>query len=95
MDRNGYNESLFGNEKKCQITGQYNCDLVRHEVFFGTANRKLSKEWGCWAYLTPEAHRKVHADRKTDLELKAECQRAFETKYGHDKFMAIFGRNYL
>lgn len=95
MDRNGYNESLFGNDEKCHITGLYNCDLIRHEIFYGVANRKLSKKWGCWVYLTPEAHRKVHADRKTDLELKAECQRAFEIKYGHEKFMAIFGRNYL
>lgn len=94
MDRNGYNESLLSKEEKCYITGRYNCDLVRHEIFFGVANRKLSKKWGCWVYLTPQAHAQVHADRKTDLKLKAECQKAFETKYGHDKFMATFGRNY-
>lgn len=95
MDRNGYNESILGNEKVCHLTGRCNCDLIRHEIYYGVANRKLSKEWGCWVYLTPEAHARLHADREIDLKLKIECQEAFEKKYGHAKFMSIFGRNYL
>ena len=29
------------------------------------------------------------------LMLKRDCQREFERRYGHEKFMQVFGKNYL
>ena len=49
--------------------------LHRHEVFFGTANRKKSIQDGLVVFLTPERHNLssngVHFNRAFDLELKS------------------------
>ena len=37
----------------------------------------------------------VHFNKALDLNIKMECQREFEKRWGHEKFMEIFGRNYL
>jgi hypothetical protein len=37
----------------------------------------------------------VHGNRELDLKLKRKAQEVFEAKHGHEKFMKIFGRNYL
>ena len=99
IDNNGYAPSIMGNEEKCFLCGRTNCDLVRHEVFYGTANRKLSKKWGCWVLLTPDCHNMsnyaVHNNRENDLKVKRAVQQRFEELYGHDKFMEVFGKNYL
>lgn len=99
LDRNGYAPTIMTEyDNKCFFTGRTN-GLVRHEVFFGSANRKLSKEWGCWVYLTPEMHNMsnygVHFNKENDLILKRAVQKRFEELYGHEKFMQVFGKNYL
>lgn len=100
MDKNGYKESMLtGWEEKCFLTGQTNCDLVRHEIFFGVANRELSKKYGMWVYLIPELHNigkyAVHNNRDLDLALKRTAQEKFEEKYSREEFMEIFGRSWL
>lgn len=100
MDKNGYNESLLtGWNKECFITGVKDENLVRHEIFFGTANRKLSKQYGLWVYLIPELHnttnKGVHYNRELDLLLKRAGQNAFEQKYSRQEFIKIFGKNWL
>ena len=90
-------KSILSNEKKC-----YRCEntlnLHKHHIFFG-ANRKWSEKYGCWVYLCGRHHNLskegVHSDRKYDLKLKSECQRAFEEIYSHEEFMKIFGRSWL
>ena len=37
----------------------------------------------------------VHFNTGLDLRLKRIAQRQFEKQYGHEKFMKLFGRNYL
>lgn len=73
--------------------------LHKHEVFFGTADRKKSIEWGMVVSLCPNHHNMssdgVHFNRQMDLTLKRDAQRIFEEKYGHEKFMEVFHRNYL
>lgn len=70
-----------------------------HHVMHGTANRHLSEHYGLKVYLCPYHHRNgpeaAHRCRQTDILLKQEAQRAFEQKYGHEKWMEVFGRNYL
>ena len=73
--------------------------LHKHHFMHGTANRKLAEDWGLWGYLCkfhhedgPEA---VHRNNETDLFLKQVAQGRFEKLYSHEKWMEIFGKNYL
>lgn len=90
-------KSILSNERKC-----YRCkttyNLHRHHIYYGP-NRKNSEKYGCWVYLCGRHHNLsnegVHSDRAFDLELKAECQKAFEAIHSHEKFMEVFGKNWL
>ncbi len=92
-------ESIMSNEKICFI-----CDategLHRHHIFYGTANRKLSEQYGCWCYLCGRHHNLsmmgVHYNTAVDLRLKQMCQEKWEAKYGDRKaFIQTFGKSYL
>lgn len=37
----------------------------------------------------------VHFNKHLDNYIKAQTQQKFESLYGHDEFMRIFGRNWL
>lgn len=81
--------------------------LHKHHIF-GGANRKLSEKYGLWVNICcirchnggPESvHMKPNQGK--DLFLKQQAQRAFEShtykdfQGSREKFMEIFGRNYL
>lgn len=70
-----------------------------HHVMHGTANRRLSEHYGLKVYLCPYHHRTgleaVHMSPRTDLLLKQTAQRIFEKKYSHERWMEVFGKNYL
>ena len=72
--------------------------LHTHEIFFGV-NRQNSIKWGCYVKLCGYHHNGsndgVHYNIAQDLDLKRDGQIAFEKLYGHDKFMEVFGKNYL
>ena len=91
-------DSILQTERECYITGSTD-GLHRHHVFYGTANRKQSEKYGCWLWLRADWHNMsdhgVHFNRDLDLRLKRECQEEFEKRWGHDKFMEVFGKNYL
>lgn len=90
-------DSLMSTDKKCYVCGR-DYTLHKHHIFFG-ANRKHSEKYGCWCWLCAEHHnmsnRGVHSDKVLDKRLKEECQKRFEKLYSHEKFMQIFGRNWL
>ena len=71
----------------------------KHEIFFGSSNRKLSIEYGLMVNLCHICHRDntvgVHGSRSRDLQLKRYGQTEFEKMYSKEEFMKIFGRNYL
>lgn len=70
-----------------------------HHVMHGTANRKLSEHYGLKVYLCPYHHRNgpqaAHRCRQTDILIKQAAQRVFERKYSPEKWMEVFGKNYL
>lgn len=72
--------------------------LDEHHVFVGT-NRKNSEEYGLKVYLCHNHHiygpEAVHNNAEIRHELQRIAQREFEKRYGHAKFMEVFGRNYL
>ena len=90
-------KSLLQDEKKCYITGATE-NLHQHHIFKGS-RRKASDKWGCWVWLRADWHNMadygVHFNKELDTWLKLEAQAAFEAKYGHQKFMDVFGKNYL
>lgn len=91
-DRNGYNKSLLETEG-CFICRR-KIETARHEIF-GGPNRQISKALGMWTTLCPVCHRTLHEHPADFVWLKAEAQRRFEKEFGHERFMAVFGRNYL
>lgn len=70
----------------------------RHHVFPGS-NRANSEREGCWVYLCHRCHnmsnRSVHMDRELDRQLRQICQAKYERRYGHVRFMSVFGRSWL
>lgn len=90
--------SIMQDKKECYLTGS-TTNLHRHHCFSGNPNRKLSEKYGCWIWLRADLHNMsnqgVHFNKELDLRIKRETQRKFEELHGHEKFMEIFGRNYL
>ena len=74
-------------------------NLQEHHVMSGTANRKLSERYGLKVYLCLRHHTAgvmaVHNNAFLQNLLRRKAQEAFEKKYSHEKWMEVFGRNYL
>lgn len=87
-------------DKFCAACGS-RCNLERHHIFFGAANRKLSEEDGLTVMLCAEHHRGntgVHGgNRRLDLDLKAAAQYMYMSHYGKtlDEFIQRYGKNYM
>lgn len=90
-------DSLLQDKRVCYLTGSTN-GLHRHHLYAGS-RRKQSEAWGLWVWLRGDWHNLapygVHNNPDLDKRLKQEGQRAFEARYGHKKFMEVFGKNYL
>ena len=90
-------DSILQTEKECYITGSIS-QLHKHHIY-GGSRRKTSDKWGCWVWLRADWHNLsdygVHFNKDLDTRLKRECQERFEKLYGHEKFMSVFGKNYL
>ena len=90
-------KSLLQDEKKCYITGGTE-NLHQHHIFAGS-RRRASDKWGCWVWLRWDWHNGasygVHNNPALERQLKQLCQMEFEKLYGHEKFMEVFGKNYL
>lgn len=75
-------------------------ELQWHHIIHGTANRALSDRYGLTCWLCMSCHKLLHSSRspywrEVDAQLKATAQRQFENRYGHDKWMEIFKKNYI
>lgn len=73
--------------------------LDKHHFIHGISGRRLAERWGLWAYLCKYHHTEgpeaVHNNREKDLFLQQIAQGRFERLYSHEKWMEIFGKNYL
>lgn len=85
--------NLYSTERKL--------NLKRHEVFFGSKQRKLSIQYGLIIFLTDEMHnmsdKGIHFNKDFDTEVKIIAQRAFMKHYhkNKDEFRLIFGKSYI
>ena len=92
-------KSIIQTEKVCYVCGSEYA-LERHHCIHGTAGRKLADKYGLTVWLCPTCHRSsvgVHGRDGAELDkyLKQQAQMAFKSKYGDQKWLQIFGKNYL
>ena len=93
VDRNGYAPSIMATTAgECYLC-PYVGDTARHEVFYGTGTRALSKRYGLWVNLCPRCHAEVHADPEGEkaVTLDTDARAAFMAE-GHSEaeFIRIF-----
>ena len=85
--------------KEAEAAGYYgdlsDKGLHRHHVIFGPGYRSLSEKYGLWVYLCPDHHRKVHKDKKANVELRQQAEKVFLKDHTIQEWMEIFTRNYL
>ena len=82
--------------RKCYLTGRTD-NLDKHHCMNGPF-RKKAEAYGLWIFLQHDVHMKLHQTKqgqKVARWLKQQAQEAFERKYGHDKFIEVFRKNYL
>lgn len=83
--------------EKCFIC-QSQRNLQEHHIFFGTGNKKLSTKYGLTVPLCIFCHtgdKGVHKNYQLNLYVKRIAQVKFEKKYGREKFMEVFMKNWL
>lgn len=88
-----YNLSSRDCKNKCYICGRYTATETHHMLH--GIRRKAADKYGLTCQLCHNCHMNLHDKGFHDLELEQEAQRRFEKKYGHEKFMEVFGKNYL
>ncbi len=88
-------------ERRCYVCGMTR-GLERHHVFEGTANRRVSEEYGMVVYLCRAHHRGndavcrgVHFNRELRERLQAEMQQKFEREHSREEFKRLFGRSFI
>lgn len=90
-------KSILQTDKACFLSG-CTVQLEQHHIFAGP-NRKNSDKYGLWVWLRHDLHNEppmgAHHNEALNNVLKMLGQMAFERKHSHEKFMQVFGRNYL
>ena len=80
---------------------RYNKRCHRHEIFFGSANRQKSIEYGLVVFIEPEYHNitayGVHFNDDLRRQMQEFAQRVAMKYYewSTEDFINIFGKNYL
>ena len=92
-------KSIISNDRVCLLCGS-SVNLHKRHVFYGTANRKLSEEDGCWIWLCANHHNmtdySVHFDHHLNRRIQRETQMIWEGRYGsREDFIKRYGRSYL
>ena len=88
---------MTDNDEQCFLCKKY-APLEWHHIF-GGANRINSEKYGLVVPLCHECHNEppdgVHFNKENRLNLQAKAQRVFESIESHEKFMKVFGRDYI
>ena len=74
----------------CRTGGRMELHHCLHGI-----RRKKADIYGLTVHLCPMCHRMLHDHGTGDLFLEQEAQRVFEGRYGREKWMQEFGKNYL
>ena len=90
-------QSIMQTNKECYLCGR-KTNLEKHHVMAGTANRKLSEQYGVWCWLCHDCHTGTEGaqyDKQKNWDLKRDAQIAFEELYGRKKWMEVFRKSYV
>lgn len=93
-DSNGYIPSIMKTEDGLCFLHKGYCETVRHEIYFGVGNRKVSKENGFWVNVCPRCHRFIHAEKNIDEKLKRECYTEYTRTHTPKEFYELIGKYY-
>ena len=85
--------NMISEEKKCFLCGSRN-NLQKHHCHHGI-RRKAADRFDLCVWLCAHCHQLLHDKGLHDRDLQMVAQKHFEMKYGHEKWMEIFGKNYL
>lgn len=55
----------------------------------------MADKYGLTVHLCVRCHTRLHDLGEHDLEMEQIGQQAFEDIYGHERFMQVFGKDYL
>ena len=83
---------LTDNMKKCML-----CEknaVNKHEIFFGTGQRKISMKYGLVIPLCYQCHLRMHRSSVQQAIWHVKGQEAFEKEYPDLNFLETFGENY-
>ena len=94
MDRVRKVKILGDTPDRCYICASRG-PLETHHCMHGTANRKQADKYGLTVHLCHRCHSRLHDEGVFDRNLQRIAQKAFETKYSHEEWMRIFGKNYI
>lgn len=83
--------SIFTNNfSKCFVCQKEDAKMDKHEIY-GGSNRKRSIKYG---FVVPLC-RECHQNPKVIMDLRVEMQKEFEKTNSREKFIEIFGKNYI
>lgn len=101
-----HSKSIIQDQKCCYICGTTE-GLHRHHIFYGSANRKVSEEDGCWIYLCGPHHNLsnmgIHFNKALDEKVKQQAEKIWISTYVPDldedqqikAFIKRYGKSYL
>lgn len=85
-------KSILQEERECWVCrSPY---VEEHHVFYGTANRTLSEEYGLKVYLCHEHHTGksgVHFNPRLDAKLKGIAEKRFHEEYPYNFRRLFYG----
>ena len=84
---------MINDNLECFLCGRHGV-LHRHHCLHGS-RRKAADKYDLTVYLCPECHQRLHDHGEGDRYLQALAQKHFEDRFGHRRYMEIFGKNYL
>lgn len=84
---------MICSDKKCYLCGRIGV-LHKHHCLHGS-RRKPADKYDLTVYLCPTCHMNLHDKGIGDRFLQQTAQQFFEYQYGHEKYMEVFGKNYL
>lgn len=84
---------MIDEKYRCYLCGRTG-NLQKHHCLHGS-RRKAADRFDLCVWLCPDCHMKLHDKGIGDRKLQKTAQKYFEDQFGHNRYMDVFGKNYL